>query len=63
LHDPQQERQWRRLDADQFQTILYARPARKHFRWRHGWAVRSRSKPLVEVAGLLQRRFKYRMTY
>jgi transposase len=43
----------------------YERPARKHFRWRHGWAVRSRFKPLVERgwAGLSQRRFAYRMTY
>jgi transposase len=28
LHDHQQERQWRRLDTCQFQTILHARPAR-----------------------------------
>lgn len=36
----------------------YARPLRKHFRWRHGSAVRSRLKLLVEVAGLLQGRFE-----
>jgi transposase len=28
LHDHQQERQWRRLDTCQFQTILHARPPR-----------------------------------
>jgi transposase len=41
----------------------YERPARKHFRWWHGWAVRSRFKPLVEVAGLLKRRFENIITY
>lgn len=29
---------------------VYARPARKHFRWRHRWAMRSPSKPMIEVA-------------
>ncbi len=26
---------------------VYERPARKHFRWWHGWAVRSRLKPMI----------------
>lgn len=41
----------------------YERPARKHFRWWHGWAVRSRLKPIIAVAGMLQRRFENIITY
>lgn len=26
---------------------VYERPARKHFRWWHNWAVRSRLKPMI----------------
>jgi transposase len=41
----------------------YARPARKHFRWWHGWAVRSRLKPMIDVARMLKRRFENIITY
>jgi transposase len=41
----------------------YERPARKHFRWWHGWAVRSRLKPMIEVARMLKRRFENVVTY
>jgi transposase len=34
---------------------LYQRPARKHFRWWHNWAVRSRLQPMIQVAGMLFR--------
>jgi transposase len=42
---------------------VYERPARKHFRWWHNWAVRSRLPPVVEVAGMLKRRFENIITY
>jgi len=42
---------------------VYERPARKHFRWWHNWAVRSRLKPMMEVARMLQRRFENIITY
>ena len=41
----------------------YERPARKHFRWWHGWAVRSRLKPMIGVAGMLKRRLENILTY
>jgi len=41
----------------------YERPAKKHFRWWHGWAVRSRLKPMIEKARMLQRRFDNIVTY
>jgi transposase len=41
----------------------YERPARKHYRWWHGWAVRSRLKPMIGVAGMLKRRFENIITY
>jgi transposase len=41
----------------------YERPARKHFRWWHGWATRSRLKPMIETAGMLKRRFENIITY
>jgi len=41
----------------------YERPARKHFRWWHGWAVRSRLKPMIEVARMLKRRFENIITF
>jgi transposase len=41
----------------------YERPARKHFRWWHGWAVRSRLQPMIEVARMLKRRFGNIITY
>jgi hypothetical protein len=31
-----------------FFDYSYQRPARKHFRWWHNWAVRSRLRPMVE---------------
>ena len=42
---------------------IYERPARKHFRWWHNWAVRSRLKPMIEVGRMLQRRFENIITY
>jgi len=41
----------------------YERPARKHFRWWHAWAVRSRLNPMIEVARTLKRRFENILTY
>jgi len=42
---------------------VYERPARKHFRWWHNWAVRSRLKPMIEVGRMLKRRFEKIITY
>lgn len=39
---------------------IYERPARKHFRWWLNWALRSRLKPMIEVARMLKRRFAFR---
>jgi len=44
-------------------SYVYERPARKHFRWWHNWAVRSRLQPMIEVARMLQRRFENVITY
>src|SRR5246127_1323486 len=44
-------------------SYQYERPARKHFRWWHGWAVRSRLRPMLEVARTLKRRFENIITY
>jgi len=41
----------------------YERPARKHFPWWHGWAVRSRLQPMIEVARTLRRRLENILTY
>jgi transposase len=46
-----------------FFTYIYERPARKHFRWWHNWAVRSRLRPMLEVARMLKRRFENVVTY
>jgi transposase len=46
-----------------FFEYRYQRPARKHFRWWHGWAVRSRLKPMIEKARMLKRRFDNIVTY
>ena len=35
-------------------SYVYERPARKHFRWWHGWAVRRRLQPMIEVARMLE---------
>jgi transposase len=39
-------------------SYIYERPACKHFRWWHNWAVRSRLKPILEVARRLKRLFE-----
>jgi transposase len=44
-------------------TYKYERPARKHFRWWHGWAVRSRLQPMIETARMLKRRLENILTY
>ena len=44
-------------------NYVYEGPARKHFRWWYGWAVRSRLAPMKEVAGTLKRRFANIITY
>jgi transposase len=44
-------------------SYAYERPARKHFRWWHGWAVRSRLQPMLAVARTLKRRFANIITY
>jgi transposase len=44
-------------------SYVYERPARKHFRWWHNWAVRSRLQPMIEVARMLKRRFENIITY
>jgi hypothetical protein len=31
----------------------YERPAPKHYRWWHNWAVRSRLKPMIEKARMM----------
>ena len=41
----------------------YERPARKHFRWWHNWASRSRLVPMIEVARMMKRRFENIVTY
>jgi len=44
-------------------SYVYDGPARKHFRWWHNWAVRSRLQPMIEVARTLKRRFENIITY
>lgn len=46
-----------------FFHYVYERPARKHFRWWHNWAVRSRLGPMIEKARMLKRRFDNIITY
>jgi len=46
-----------------FFDYRYERPARKHFRWWHSWAVRSRLAPMIGVARMLKRRFDNIVTY
>jgi transposase len=45
-----------------FFEYFYERPARKHYRWRHNWAVR-RLKPIAEKARMIRRRFENIVTY
>jgi len=42
---------------------VYPGPARKHFRWWYGWAVRSRLKPMKKVAEMMKRRFENIITF
>ena len=49
--------------AMKFFDYSYEQPARKHFRWWHAWAVRSRLRPMIKVAGMLKRRFENIVTY
>jgi len=46
-----------------FFIYVYERPARKHFRWWHNWAVRSRLQPMIETARMLKRRFENMVRY
>ena len=46
-----------------FFEYFYERPARKHFRWWHIWAMRSRLKPMAEKARMIKRRFENVVTY
>jgi transposase len=46
-----------------FFDYRYERPARKHFRWWHNWAARSRLQPMIEVGRMLKRRFANIVTY
>ena len=46
-----------------FFDYRYQRPARKHFRWWHNWAARSRLLPMIEVGRMLKRRFGNIVTY
>lgn len=46
-----------------FFSYAYERPARKHYRWWHNWAVRSRLPPIIEKARMIQRRFENIVTY
>jgi hypothetical protein len=36
-------------------SYIYERPARKHFRWWHSWAVRSRLQPICSDQNLRRR--------
>jgi transposase len=44
-------------------SYSYERPATKHFRWWHNWAVRSRLAPMIDEARMLKRRFENIITY
>jgi transposase len=46
-----------------FWNYAYAGSARKYFEWWYGWAVRSRLKPIVEVAKRLKRHLKGLLNY
>jgi transposase len=46
-----------------FFGYFYERPARKHFRWWHNWATRSRLRPMIEKARMIKRRFENIVTY
>ena len=42
---------------------VYERPARKHFRWWHNWAVRCHLCPIIAKARMLKWRFDNIITY
>jgi len=44
-------------------NYVYEGPAKKHFKWWYGWAMRSRLEPIKEVAAMLKRRFDNIITY
>lgn len=46
-----------------FFGYFYERPARKHFRWWHNWATRSRLRPMIDKARTIKRRFENIVTY
>ena len=46
-----------------FWDYAYAGSARKYFEWWYGWAVRSRLKPIVEVAKRLKRHLEGLLNY
>jgi transposase len=46
-----------------FFGYFYERPARKHFRWWHNWATRSRLRPMIDKARMIKRRFDNIVTY
>lgn len=46
-----------------FFCYFYERQARRHYRWWHNWAVRSRLRPMIEKARMIQRRFENIVTY
>lgn len=46
-----------------FFLYWYERPARKHYRWWHNWAMRSRLKPMIDKARMIHRRFDNIVTY
>ncbi len=46
-----------------FFCYVYERPARKHFRWWHNWAVCSRLTTMLEKARISKRRFENIVTY
>src|ERR1039458_1047964 len=62
--EPANSRAWALKEtAMALYSYVYERPARKHFRWWHNWAVRSRLQPMIEVARMLKRRFENIITY
>ena len=44
-------------------NYVYEGPARKHFQWWYGWAMRSRLEPMKQVAATLKHRFANIITY
>jgi transposase len=44
-------------------AYCYERPARKHYRWWHSWALRTTPQPMIDKARMIQRRFENIVTY